>query len=219
MELIVQEGTKEGGREADNAAGPITGLAALMDEFAHASLVASLDGRVLHANQAARHELAHGRVVALQQGVLQACCPDSDTDLHLALNRAREGRRSLLHLDATEGPAVPVAVLPLKPYFGEMVRVAIVFARPAVCDPMLLGFFARRHGLTRAEQQVLGILSEGLSAPQAAKQLEVAVSTVRSHIRSLCSKTRSSGVRQLIGRLAVLPPVAPAFPHDMMHGR
>jgi DNA-binding CsgD family transcriptional regulator len=81
----------------------------------------------------------------------------------------------------------------------------------------MLCFFARQHGLTPTEQQVLGILCEGLSAPEAAEQLRVAVSTVRSHIRSLCAKTRSSGVRELVGRLALLPPVAPAFPHEAVH--
>ena len=78
-------------------------------------------------------------------------------------------------------------------------------------------FFARRHGLTPTEQHVLALLCEGLSAPQAAKQLHVAVSTVRSHVRSLCAKTRARGVRELVTRLAVLPPVAPAFPHEAVH--
>jgi DNA-binding CsgD family transcriptional regulator len=78
----------------------------------------------------------------------------------------------------------------------------------------MLGFFSRKHGLTPTEQQVLGILCDGLSAPQVAEQLHVAVSTVRSHIRSMCAKTRTNGVRELVGRLAVLPPVAPAFPHE-----
>jgi DNA-binding CsgD family transcriptional regulator len=217
MELIAQEGLKEGGHQAGNAAGPGAGLAALMDEFAHATLVTALDGRILYANQAGRHELASARVVALHHGVVQACRGDSDTELHLALGRAGDGKRSLLQLDATEGPSTAVAVLPIKSYAGEPPRAALVFQRPAVCDPLMLCFFARQHGLTPTEQQVLGILCEGLSAPEAAEQLRVAVSTVRSHIRSLCAKTRSSGVRELVGRLALLPPVAPAFPHEAVH--
>jgi DNA-binding CsgD family transcriptional regulator len=219
MELIAKEGIKEGGREAGNAAGPTTGLAALMDEFAHAAIVTALDGRMLHANQAARHELARARVVVLQRGVVQACRADSDTELHLALARAADGKRSLLHLDATEGPAVPVAVLPLKGHAGDPARAALIFARASVCDELMLGFFARKYSLTPTEQQVLAILCDGCSAPQVAEQLHVAVSTVRSHIRSLCAKTRTNGVRELVGRLAVLPPVAPAFPFDAVQRR
>jgi DNA-binding CsgD family transcriptional regulator len=225
MELIapeqvkegLKEGIKEGGQKAGNAAGPLSGLAALMDEFAHATVVAARDGRVLHANQAARHELARARVITLAQGVVQALRPDSDAELHVAIGRAVDGRRSLLHLHAIEGRPVPVAVLPLKGHAGEPARVALVLARPSVCEPLMLHFFARRHSLTPTEQQVLAILCDGLSAPQVAEQLDVAVSTVRSHIRSLCAKTRSSGVRELVGRLAVLPPVAPAFPHEAVH--
>jgi len=33
---------------------------------------------------------------------------------------------------------------------------------------------------------------------------------VRSHVRSLCAKTASSGVRELVNRVAILPPVAPS---------
>ena len=81
----------------------------------------------------------------------------------------------------------------------------------------MLGFFARSHGLTATEEHVLGILCQGHSAPDIAVQMKVAVSTVRSHVRSLCAKTRSSGVRELVNRVAVLPPVAPALRHERMH--
>jgi DNA-binding CsgD family transcriptional regulator len=214
LELIAQEGIEEGGPAAGNAAGSGTDLAALMDEFAHATLVTTLEGRVLHANQAARHELARGRIVALHEGLLQACRLDCDAELHLALARAGEGKRSLLQMESTDGAGLPAAIVPLKGEAGQPARAAIVFARPAVCDPLMLCFFARRHGLTPTEQQVLGFLCEGLSAPQIARQMQIAVSTVRSHIRSLSAKTRAGGVRELVGRLAVLPSVAPAFPHE-----
>jgi DNA-binding CsgD family transcriptional regulator len=81
----------------------------------------------------------------------------------------------------------------------------------------MLGFFARRHGITPAEELVLSSLCAGQSAPQIASQLNVAVSTVRSHVRSICAKTRTSSVRELVQRVAILPPVAPAFPHEAVH--
>lgn len=217
MELIAKEGNQGGGLVAGNAAGPVMGLAALMDEFAHPTFVTTFNGRVLHANQAGRHELARTRFLTIQDGIVQASHTESDTELHLAMARAAEGKRSLLQLEGTEGPPITVAVLPLKGMGGETARAALVFSRATVCDPLMLCFFARRYNLTPTEQHVLGVLCEGLSAPQVAKQLKVAVSTVRSHIRSLCAKTRASGVRELLSRLAVLPPVAPAFPHEAVH--
>jgi DNA-binding CsgD family transcriptional regulator len=217
MELIAQEGKQESGQRAEDAAGPEGGLAALIDELAHGVVVTTEQGRILHANQAARHELVRAKSIALWQGgLVRACRPECDSELQIALARAAAGRRSLVHLAALEGPGISVAVVPLKHSQGDA-RCALVFSRAGVCDPMMLGFFSRRHGITPAEHQVLAGLCEGMSAPQIAVQLRVAVSTIRSHVRSICAKTRASGVRDLVQRVAVLPPVAPAFPHDAMH--
>jgi DNA-binding CsgD family transcriptional regulator len=82
---------------------------------------------------------------------------------------------------------------------------------------VMLCFFARTHGLTPAEEQVLGILCQGHSTPQIAVQLKVAVSTIRSHVRSMCAKTHSRGVRALVGQIAVLPPIGAARLLDPLH--
>ena len=222
--MIAQEGKQgkqgESGLEAAvaSAAGSHGGLAALMDELAHGIVLTSPEGRIIHANQAARHELVRASVIGLWQGgLVQACRAESDRDLQSALARAASGRRSLLQLAAMEGPGLSVAVLPLKPHAGDPARCALVFSRASVCDPLMLGFFARRYGITPAEELVLSSLCAGQSAPQIALQLNVAVSTVRSHVRSICAKTRTSSVRELVQRVAVLPPVAPAFPHEAVH--
>jgi DNA-binding CsgD family transcriptional regulator len=109
-------------------------------------------------------------------------------------------------------------VLPLRPDRPlEAPNVALVFSRSSVCDPVMLCFFARTHGLTPSEEQVLAILCQGCSAPQAAVQLGVAVSTVRSHVRSMCVKTHANGVRALVGQVAVLPPIGAAHLHAPIH--
>ena len=70
-----------------------------------------------------------------------------------------------------------LVVLPLKAQAaGRAPKAALLFARASVCDSLMLGFFARCHGLTATEEHVLGILCEGFSAPQVAVQMKVAVS-------------------------------------------
>jgi DNA-binding CsgD family transcriptional regulator len=81
----------------------------------------------------------------------------------------------------------------------------------------MLCFFARSHGLTHTEELVLGVLCQGFSAPEVAKQMNIAVSTVRTHVRSLCAKTRCSSVREVVRRLALLPPVASALRVESVH--
>ena len=222
MELIAKEG-KEGkqagvGPGADNAAGSRWDLAALMDELAHGVVLTTPDGRMLHANQAARHELVRSCAIGLWEGgLVQACRPECDRELQTAFARAAGGRRSLVQVDALEGPGLAIAVIPVKAHSGESPRCALVFSRSSVCDSLMLGIFARKHGITPAEELVLSSLCAGYSAPEIATRLAIAVSTVRSHVRSICAKTRTSSVRELVQRVAVLPPVAPAFPHEAVH--
>lgn len=217
MDVFADGWITGGGALAEGASS--LGLAGLLDELAHGVLITTIEGRVEHANQAARHELARRRVLATRHSILLGCTPEGEKTLRDALAKVAEGKRSLITLPAAEGPSVSLAALPLKSDTAGRgaPRAALLFARACVCDSLMLCFFARSHGLTPTEEQVLGILCEGYSAPQIAIEMKVAVSTVRSHVRSLCAKTRSSGVRELIGRLAVLPPVAPPFRSEPMH--
>ncbi len=197
---------------------PASALSLLMDELAHAVLIIDARGRLLHANLAAHHELGRKRVLEARSRVLRACTPEGGRILQAALVRAAQGKRSLISLTGESGIAVGLAVLPLKPEQpGEAPRVAMLLARASVCEELMLCFFARTHALTPTEEQVLGVLCQGFSAPQIALQMKVAVSTVRSHVRSLCAKTRSSGVRQLVNRVAVLPPLARALQDQPVH--
>jgi DNA-binding CsgD family transcriptional regulator len=184
-----------------------SGLALVMDELAHGVLVASAQGQLLHANQAARHELARREVLSVDDGHLHTSDARQSRILVQALAKAETGRRSLIALrSGTEG-SLSIALVPLRgdPSQGKQ-PIALVFSRSSVCDALMLCFFARTHGLTPTEEQVLGILCQGCSTPQIAQQLNVAVSTVRSHVRSMCAKTHSHGVRALVGQVAVLPP-------------
>ena len=197
---------------------PASALSMVMDELAHGVLIVDARGRLLHANQAAHHELGRKRVLEARCRMLRACTPESGRILETALVRAGQGKRSLISLAGEGGVGVSVAVLPLKPEQpGQAQHVALLLARACVCEELMLCFFARSHSLTPTEEQVLGILCHGFSAPQIALQMKVAVSTVRSHVRSLCAKTRSSGVRQLVNRVAVLPPLARALQDQAMH--
>lgn len=194
------------------------GLAMLMDEMAHGVLVLTAQGRVLHANQAARLELSRRHAVSLHDGHVQAADPTQSRSLLQAVAKAGMGRRSLVTLRADGGWSLSIAVIPLRAESGgQGASVGLVFSRASVCDALMLCFFARTHGLTNCEEQVLAILCQGYSAPEIAVQLNVAVSTVRSHVRSLCAKTQSSGVRALVGRVAVLPPLGAARLHERVH--
>ncbi|HYW56278.1 MAG TPA: helix-turn-helix transcriptional regulator [Polaromonas sp.] len=184
-------------------------LASLMDVLAHGAVVVNQGGHIFHVNQAARSELNRQRVLCKIKGEIEAVHPAESRTLQTALDKAAKGKRSLINIKG-DGHSLTVAVVPLKREAGAWdSRIALLFARAEVCESGMVGFFARTHGLTHTEEQVLIILCRGLSAPEIAVHMKVAVSTVRSHVRSLCAKTGTSGVRELVNRVAVLPPVAP----------
>jgi predicted ATPase/DNA-binding CsgD family transcriptional regulator len=78
--------------------------------------------------------------------------------------------------------------------------------------------------LTRRERQVLGLLAQGLTAPEIAERLTLAVSSVKWHVQQLYGKLGVNGKRQAVARardlgllepaaspaLPTLPPMAPA---------
>ena len=191
-------------------------LTVLMDELAHGVVVASAEGRLLHANQAARQLLSRRQALSVHEGLLQAHDPKQSRVLLQALAKGGAGRRSMVCLRSPGGWALSIAVVPLRGESpGQAATLGLFLSRAAVCDTLMLCFFARAYGLTNSEEQVLGILCQGYSAPEAAIQLNVAVSTVRSHVRSLCAKTQSNGVRALVGRVAVLPPLGSSLHHPV----
>lgn len=187
-------------------------LPLLLDMLAHGVLVLDVQGRVLHANTLARAELARQQVLGLVDSELRALTPNDGKTLAQALAKAVAGQASLIHLFGVD-TGLSVAVFLLPPSATQTKdRIALFFSRADLCEARMHALYARSCGLTETEELVLKILSRGLSTPEIAAQMKVAVSTVRSHVRSLCAKTGSSGVRELVSQLAVLPPVTASHP-------
>ena len=70
-----------------------------------------------------------------------------------------------------------------------------------------LAHFAAGHGLTRAETRLLeGLLQKHGDPKRLAAQFGIAVSTVRTQLRSIYLKTGTRGQRDLIQKILALPP-------------
>lgn len=85
---------------------------------------------------------------------------------------------------------------------------AIQMQKTSVIDPAMLCLLARSYKLTNAEELVLSLLCDGLDTPEIATTLNVAVSTIRTHVRSLFEKMQTNSLRQLVIKVAMLPSVA-----------
>jgi len=182
-------------------------LLAVLDQIAHGVMVLEEDQTCLHVNFSAQQELGRRRVLERSGSRIQAVTPQGQSQLNSSMQAVRAGRKSLITMNAV-GLSLNLMVVPLKA--RSISRALLMFARPAMCDGLVLNSFSARFGLTRSEEAVLAALCQGYNTPEVAQQLGVAVSTVRTHVRNLCAKTGSAGVRDLVQQIATLPPLAVA---------
>lgn len=71
-------------------------------------------------------------------------------------------------------------------------------AQAAVAHELRAQRAGERALLSRREQQVLGLVAEGLSTPQIARRLHLSLSTVRTHHRHLLAKLEARDRAQLV---------------------
>lgn len=179
----------------------------VLDEVDFGLLVTTGDGRLLHANGLARRELDSRRALCASGGHVACTALAGQQALDQALRLAGAGRRQLLMLEAGDEP-LTLACIPL-PGSGADPLVLLMLGRRPETQTLALAFFARCHGITPAEENVLRGLCGGLSVEQVARGNGTTVGTVRTQVRCLREKTASPSIRHLLQRVAALPPVVP----------
>ncbi len=154
-------------------------------------------------------------------GCVTTCRDGHGDTLRTVLQRTKSGLRGFLSL-GTGDQATSVAVVPLTPapvvdtgsYIGRSGAsgstsfALLVFAKLHLCDDSTVAMFARDRGLTNAESQVLAQVCKGLRPSAIADQQGVQISTVRTQLRSIRIKTGSDTIRELVGKVSILPPMA-----------
>jgi len=206
------------GPERRNSAAPMTRwLSRMLDEMDHGMLLITPSGTLRHANQPARSELARGWTLGLSNGGVHASQRDQQGGFTAALAEAGRGRRRLVTL-GTNGHALSMALVPMgSDGIDTEALVLLVLGKRQSCEALTVDFFARTQGLTNAEARVLQALCDGQRPKDVARQFDVAVSTVRTQISSIRTKTQTASIRDLVSRVTALPPITlatrTALPH------
>jgi len=190
-------------------------LTLMLDEMDHGLLLVDAGGSLRHANQLGWQALQDGDCLRVSQGRVHPQHADELSPFLAALISACTGRRRMLNLSRPAG-AMPVAFVPL-PVPDDEGMAMLVLGKRRRCEMLTLDFFARTHGLTAAESKVLAGLCEGLRPKEVAREAGVAVSTVRSQISSIRTKTQTSSIGDLLNRVAVLPPITSAMKLGLSH--
>lgn len=182
-------------------------LAATLDEIDYGMLLLDREGSVLHINEVARSELDAGHPLRLTRRQLSARRARDLAPLGAALAAARQGLRKLLTV-GDPGHELGVSVVPLGQCGGAgQMLTLLILGKRRVCAELAAQAFARSHGLTPGETRILQALCDGMGPAAAAEAHGVALSTVRTHISSIRSKTGIGSMREIVRKVASLPPL------------
>ena len=176
----------------------------LLDEIDYGAFTVAAGGRLLTMNRAARAAITSEGPLHVFDGVLQAAPAANARALDAAIAGAVRGLRRLLVLHAAPTSLV-VSVVPLA--VGTESRVLVMLGKSSRCARLSVVLFARAHQLTSAEQRVLEALYEGLTPQQVATRFDVRLSTVRTQIGAIRSKTCAQSISELLRQVSALPPV------------
>ncbi len=194
-------------------------LASVLDEVDYGLVLMAADGHVVHANHAARVELAGSKSLQLSNKRLSGRSTIDQRALDDALAGARDGgkRRMLAFAPAdtlSEGKSCDLSIVPLPAalsahHTGHAVLIAL--PRSRIAETLSVDAYARELGLSRREQQVLSALCEGLRVKEIAAKLEIGDETVRSHVKRLKAKTGCAGIVDIVNQVSRLPPMVGAL--------
>ena len=203
-------------------------LAEAVDAVPDAFFALDCDGRIVEQNRAATRLLErYGRLLGATGGRLAGGSRALRANLEIGLKwcRARRSPRSRDQAQARDLTPIPLAVsrpdspcplvvlmLPISRevpvVHAKGVPVAIVW----VIDTAPMGSFTdllrRAFSLTEAEGRVAAVLARGATLEQAARELAIARTTVKSHVQSIYGKTgcrRQSELTAMVARLAFPP--------------
>lgn len=184
----------------------------LLNEVDYGIVVLDWDGRVLYVNQSARSQLRRTQALRLERGELLATSPRDASLLAGAVRDAAvQGLRRMVRVGTLPQP-LALAVVPGPHCPGpNRHRVLVMLPRHQLCEPLSTYGFARDHGLSAAETQVLQLLCDGRQPIEIAEAQRVAIATVRTQIASIRIKTDTTTVGELIQRVARLPPIRSAL--------
>lgn len=186
-------------------------LMRVLDEIDYGVLLVDGGSSLRYANQLALRETLAGGPLRISAGRVHAVAVLDQHALSGAIADAVRGRRKLFTV-SHHGGSLPIAVVPMQggDDLGEPLAL-MVLGRRSSADSLSVDFYARSNGLTCAEANVLKHICGGLKPKEVAREQGVAISTVRSHICNIRTKTQTGSIRELLNCVAVLPPITPAL--------
>lgn len=196
--------------------------ASALDQLGCGLILLGQDGGVMYVNEAAEKMIRDGDGLSLRAGRLHAATPHDQDALNRLIREACIGLGGSLCLQRNSTgkriyslTASPLREDALPPAYKASLNSIGPRAMLLLQDPEQnrhkpgLDQFATLHRLTQAEHRVLSLLLQDKSPKQIAEQLGVGIRTIRTHLSSLYTKTRTRNQRELIAQAMRMSGVNP----------
>lgn len=192
-------------------------LSSTLDNFRTGVIVVAADGRVLHANDAARRMLDQGGLVRTVKGRLVACESAANDELARALalacnNEAGIGANGIgIALNGSSGEPAIAHVLPLakgdlRTRLVPQAAAAVFVSKSDESLPSDMGAIGRTFALTPAETRLLEHLVQGATLVDVAAAIGISLATAKTQLSHIFSKTGVTRQTDLIAMVSRLMP-------------
>lgn len=187
----------------------------VLDRIRCGMLVCTGDGRVLLANRLGAKALNGHGALSIRHGRLRAATAELQLRLQSALKNACawvNPAGSAIPLSARTQASITSAFIVPVPLGNELAQeslepIALIALAKAPADPGPVELIRQLFDLTGAETAVLAALLAGQSVQQYAIAHGIKVSTVRSHLHALLTKTGAATQAGLANLARSMPPV------------
>jgi DNA-binding CsgD family transcriptional regulator len=179
-------------------------LCAAYDELSLGVVILSLSGRILFANAPARSMIDTRWPIRASDGHVQASEPEAHAEIGRFLESLK-GRRAhageyefcLARFSAGQGGAIGCFRL-LNSSSGGDPALAFFITESQQSSHYGLNGFSQAYKLSKAETRTLKEFVETQSPARTGARLDIALSTVKSHIRKIFNKTGTSRQAELL---------------------
>jgi DNA-binding CsgD family transcriptional regulator len=179
-------------------------LCAAFDELGIAVLILSMSGRVLLANLAAKGMLNKSWPLRVVDGHLQAADQTTDAEIRHAIEslgqqNTNTNEYAVCLVKYSEEQCGALGCFRLLRLSGEaQPAIGLFITETRQQSHYSIDGFAEAYKLSKAEARTLKAFVETQAPAEAAARLNVAVSTVKSHIRKIFHKTNTSRQADLL---------------------
>jgi DNA-binding CsgD family transcriptional regulator/PAS domain-containing protein len=191
----------------------VSQLSDALDHIRHPAILATAEGRLVIANEAASRLFDPARILGIDSsGKIVTCSPKATRELWEALEAASrpahqagpQQARDIIVNGSDQTPLLSLSVLPLHRR-EPAVRATVgdgsimILGREFVPTTVSVETLRSAFGLSGAEARLLSLLATGATLRQAAEIVGVSYSTVMSQIKSCFQKTSTHRQAELVG--------------------